>query len=637
MVRTNTRIACDDRTVIRTGPRVCLVTAAAALCIAAAASASASGTQLLQPGEGDRVRRSLQLADLSQLPTYTLDLSISDVEARYEGRGTLGWCNTTDRAQSSLPLLLHPNAAAGTTAERGTLDIRSLRCSSGPACSRRTVSDTVVEVVFERPVQPGERVEIVTEFGGQLRQLSASANDVFAQAMGGLESMTSPVGVADYGLLGQGDGLLTAASSFPALAPFVDGAPVVDRPGRVGDLAWNHVAVFDVRVVTPKGLQVVTNLVDEAPEFPSSDVQVVRARGTAVRDFVLVASRDWETRTRQVGAVQLRSWFLSQDRAAGGAALDVAEESLKLYEQILGPYPYSELDVVEASLVGGAGGVEFSSLVLVAGFLYRDPATSQSPLAGLTQMLSAMGGGGGAATLEMGSMLEGQRRFVVAHELAHQWCPGLVGTSSQSAPVIDEGLAQYLAGRVSEAILGAAAGREERDRSVLLNYALFRLLGGADGVADRPTNAYGSSLEYGALVYGKAPYFYVDLEAAVGRAAVDRALHHAMDALAWQVVDVDTWLAALESGGLAGARQRGERWWRGAHGDEDLDVDPEGRLAMRLMFGEELAAQLDESLSYLGMDLGDLMGMMMGGTPASTPYVPGSPSPEEMLELLEGL
>ena len=616
----------------------CILFATVLSCDAApvAASAPVPGLALLRSGEAHRIARSQGADDLAELPSYCLDLSVSDVEGRYEGRGTLGWTNTTNRAQPTLPLLLHPNAADGATADRGTLEIRTLSCSDGPTCSWQLTSDTVVEVTLDPPLAPGERVEIETTFGGQLRLLSASANDVFTQAMGGLESMTSPVGVADYGLLGQGDGLLTAASAYPALAPFLDDAPVVDRPSRVGDLAWNQVAVFDVRVVTPRGLQVVTNLGDEAPEFPSDETQVVRARGAGVRDFVLLASRDWEMRSRQVGGVQLRSWFLSRDREAGVAALDTAEVSLKLYEELLGAYPYTELDVVEATLVGGAGGVEFSSLVLVAGFLYRDPASSQSPLAGLMQMLSSLGAGG-APVVEMGSMLEGQRRFVVAHELAHQWCPGLVGTSSQSSPVIDEALAQYLAGRVSEAVLGGERGREERDRSVLLNYALFRLLGGVDGVADRPTHAYGSSLEYGALVYGKAPYLYVDAETTAGRATVEKALRHAMDELAWRVVDVDTWLAALEEGGLAGARGRGDRWWRGTHGDEDLGIDAEGRTAMRLMFGEEMAAELEQSLAILGMNLGDLMGMMMGGMPTSTPYAPGTPSPEEMLKLLEGL
>jgi aminopeptidase N len=242
----------------------------------------------------------------------------------------------------------------------------------------------------------------------------------------------------------------------------------------------------------------------------------------------------------------------------------------------------------------------------------------------------------GGISPQLTDMLVGQRRFVVAHEVAHQWVPGLVGSDSQTSAIVDEPLAQYLAGRVSERLLGPAEGRDERDANVLLNYALYRLLGGVDGPAERPTGSFASTLEYGALVYGKAPFLYADLEERHGRAALDRALRRAVDAHAWRLVDPDGWVAALERGGLGEARPLARRWWREAHGDEDLGVDEDGEVAVRLMFGEDLAAQLDQGLAMTGLSFGQLLRMMMGGQPTSAPYQPGMPSPEEMLRLLEG-
>ncbi len=593
------------------------------------------GLELLRAGEAERIQAALGLSSLSQLPHYSLDLSLSDVEGRYEGQGSIRFANTSGRAQTTIPLLLHPNApAAGGVRDSGTLTIHELRCSVGPSCSWSQPSPTVVELSLEQPLEPGQELLIETRFGGRLRRLAASSNDVFAQSMGGMSQLGAPVGVSDYGLLGAGDDLLTAASAYPMLAPFVDGDAVVDAPSAVGDLAWNQLGVFDLRVVTPVGLEVVTNLVDQAPEEAGEGATVTRAQGAAVRDLVVVASRSWEMVERQVGEVTVRSWYLPQDAEAGQAALDTAVTSLELFSELLGPYPYTELDVAEATLVGGAGGVEFSGMVLIAGFLYRDPTTSQSPMASLMQLWGSLGMGG--MTPQMADMLAGQRRFVVAHELAHQWVPGLVGTNSQEDPVVDEALAQYLAGRVAERQLGTEAGREERDRNVLLNYALYRLLGGQDAVAGRPTGAFASTLEYGALVYGKAPYLYTALEERHGRPAVERALRRAVDRHAWGIVDTEGWIAALEAGGLSQASGAAQRWWVEAHGDEDLGIDEDGRVAVRLMFGEQMAAQMDQSLAITGMSFGDLLRMMMGGVPSSAPYQPGTPSPEDMLRMLEG-
>jgi hypothetical protein len=211
-----------------------------------------------------------------------------------------------------------------------------------------------------------------------------------------------------------------------------------------------------------------------------------------------------------------------------------------------------------------------------------------------------------------------------------------MGTDSQAAPILDEPLAQYLAGRVSERTLGAEEGQADRDANVLLNYALYRLLGAPDGPAARPTAAFASPLEYGALVYGKAPYLYTALEERHGRAAVDRALRQAAEAGAWRVVTPDAWLDALRRGGLSSVHEAARRWWEEPHGDEDLGVDEDGAVAIRLMFGEEMAAQLDQGLAMTGMSFGQLLRMMLGGAPVTAPYVPGTPSPEDMLRLLEG-
>ncbi|MEZ5397875.1 MAG: M1 family aminopeptidase, partial [Bryobacterales bacterium] len=374
------------------------------------------------------------------------------------------------------------------------------------------------------------------------------------------------------------------------VVPFVDGdfAHRVLRPDRpIGDLAWNAPARFRATVTTPLGLRVVTNGVDRPVDAPEGQ-QAVAVDADGVGDLVVVASRDWVVAERDVGGVRLRSWARARDKAAGRAVLDEGEAALRWLEAHLGRYPFTELDLVEASLVGGAGGVEFGGMALVGGFLYRDPAAGP--------LLSGLGVDLSGATAQLGQ----ERAFVVAHEVAHQWAPGLVDVDAWNHPIVDEPLAQYLAWRVRTEGRPAAEAAALRKRSVDGAYAMHRMLGGRDGAADRPTSAFTSQLEYAALVYGKAPGLYFALEDAVGRPALDGALEAAFRSQAWRTVGPDAWLAALEAGGAPGAVALGQRWWHEAHGDADLGVDPAQGAGLDALLGPGGAEQLQQLLGPAG-------------------------------------
>lgn len=601
------------------------------LLLACALTPALADTPLLRPATEREMVRALGLDSVEALPTYTLDLSLSDAEGRYAGRGTLRWTNTTGAAQDRLPLLLHPNAPTELGApESGGLTLSEVTVVDGPAGTLETVRPTLAQVVFERPVAPGEVVTLQLTFHGSLRQLDASANDMWSQAMDSLGSLGSPVGSSDYGLLAQGDGLVTAASAVPLVAPFRDGRPITDPPTGVGDLAWNDPVSFHVRVVTPTGLRVVTNLADGATTALDGATQVLPAAGAGVRDLVLIASRDWHMAEATVGDVTVRSWGLARDAAAVDDVLGDAAGSLAFFQDHYGDYPFTELDVAEASLVGGAGGIEFSGMVLIAGFLYREPDPASDPLA----MMGGLGLPGGTA--DAGLDLNTQRQFVVAHELAHQWSPGLVGTDAQRSPVVDEPLAQYLAGRYAQSLVGDARGALIRDQNVLLNYVAYRALGGRDGAADRPTETFRSAAEYAGLVYGKAPYLYVALEEELGRARLDKAIAGAIARSAWTIVSGDDWLQALQRSGARGAEAAGQHWWSEAWGDGDLGVDDEGWKLFELVLGPEASAQFRELMALTGLTPRDLFAMLGMSLDPGAATLPGGPGADDMLERLGG-
>jgi aminopeptidase N len=92
--------------------------------------------------------------------------------------------------------------------------------------------------------------------------------------------------------------------------------------------------------------------------------------------------------------------------------LNTATDALELYEQLYGPYPHRRMVIVEGDFPDG---MEFSGLVYVSEAWFR--TWLGSPDDWLT--------------------------LITAHEVAHQWWYGLVGSDQGNAPYLDEALAIY--------------------------------------------------------------------------------------------------------------------------------------------------------------------------------------------------
>jgi len=600
--------------------------------------ATAPGLRLLRDDARPRLARQVGVDTLDQLPIYEIDQAIDDVSGRFSARLVLHYTNLTGTSLAEIPLLLHPNASLELGAPAGSvgsLEITSVAIAGASAPRWKAVRPTLVVVDLPGRLAARERVTLVVQYAGRLRDLGPRANDIFAQAMSSVSSLASS-GSSDYGLMAMGDGIVTLASAFPMVAPWREGSFDTGPPSRIGDLSYNIPASFRVRTAIPAGMTLVSNLIDAAATPAEAGTQVVVSEGAMVRDLVLVAGRDLERVERQVGATRVASIHRGKDARGGRLALDAAVAALQTFEKRFGPYPYTELDVAEASIVGGAGGVEFCAMVLIAGSLYRDPADSTSPLAMTMKMWTALAGqldgalgGGGdpqAAAQQLMQSMDSVLEFTVAHEVAHQWFAELVGNDSGRFPMLDEPLAQYAAGLAVEDRRGKAAARAAMDSSVKMNYALYRLMGGADRPVLGDTASYRTPIEYAGLVYGKAPYLYVALRRSLGDAVLDRAIRTAVRERRFKLSTIDEWIDALEKGAggrPAGVRKVFARWLGERHGDRDLGVDDSGDFVIDVMLPPDVARSVREAMPLLGMKPRELMTMLFGGGLDGAPTGPG--------------
>ncbi len=227
------------------------------------------------------------------------------------------------------------------------------------------------------------------------------------------------------------------------------------------------------------------------------------------------------------------------------------------------PRPYRTLRLVAAPLTGGAGGMEFPGLVTLSTPLVQ-LAEHPGRSLGLSEADVPTG-----ATETLGALVD----FALAHELAHQWFPGLVGSDPIAAPVVDEALAQAVALLAVEWTRGAEAARAADAQQVSGAYRMWRMLGGQDAAADRATSAFPDEMTYAALVYGKAPGLHARQRALLGDSVFVRDLRGYVDAHRWGWADAHSLTALLSQrhpGQAETLQALQRRWWSEAHGDEDL-------------------------------------------------------------------
>jgi hypothetical protein len=152
----------------------------------------------------------------------------------------------------------------------------------------------------------------------------------------------------------------------------------------------------------------VTVTTDRALTFGTSGIQGAVAgltynfSATNVRDFNLVASPNYKVATGSVGSVKVRVLYISLSPTK---LLNNAIKSLSTYSSELSAYPYGRFTVAET---GGGKAMESPAMIWI-----NDDAPNIA--------------------------------YLVAHETAHQWFYGIVGSDQASEPFADEAPTDFMA------------------------------------------------------------------------------------------------------------------------------------------------------------------------------------------------
>ena len=220
--------------------------------------------------------------------------------------------------------------------------------------------------------------------------------------------------------------LFTRANGVASLyrwVPWVSRATPFDRP-NFGDPFVTLVSPrVTLRLRTDVPITVVAN---GSRTSRSADGLVTTWVATNVRDLVVNAAADYRSRSRQVGDTRLV--VLTRPGAPAAAIEGAAVTALTKLEARLGPYPWPRLRIVQSS--GGAG-------MEGPGIVWIPPNPSVANL-----------------------------RYLLMHEVAHQWFYGLVGNDQAREPFADEALADAVARYLTGTRRGSRCGWATLDKSI---------------------------------------------------------------------------------------------------------------------------------------------------------------------------
>ncbi len=497
--------------------------------------------------------------DWPQRSRYEISVELDPISRSYHGHQKVNFLNRQKRSTNYAIFFLYPNDPGLTKSQKEFMKVSNISVNASDA--KVDQKGPYLRIDLGQELQTGKSVVIDMDFEATLPEQKQSA-DLFSEAMDELKQMLDPKSAAqnDYGVFSSGKDIVNLGLWYPILSKYDADGWDEEKYSGIGDVSYFDPADFHVTVTVPADYKTVTTGT-QITESPLKDGRMQRViDAPLVRDFEIELSRTFEQVTRLINGTTLQAFYLPQHATSGASTMNSAAQAFEYYSKIFGPYPYSELDIVEAPLFGGAGGVEFPGLVTISSMLYNDDQqkTDDDPV---HQAL--------ANNPVFSQMLE----FVVAHEVAHQWWNATVGSNSKKYPFIDEAMANYSAVLYFEHYYGKKAAEQQMAMQMKLNYQMHRMLGGQDKPVNLPASSFQGSLEYAAIVYGKGALFFDRLRTVMGDAPFFAAWKNYYDAYWFRTASPDSFKEIAEKktpGKSKVIEATYQRWMNQMHADEDI-------------------------------------------------------------------
>jgi hypothetical protein len=366
--------------------------------------------------------------------SYTITARLDPASRTLTGEGLLTWRNRTSAPASSLRFHLYYNAWRNTRStwmreaivsggaaiagrpdsDWGWIDITSLKLVRGSAPvdvlpSLRFIAPddgnaddrTLAEIPLDTPVKPGETINVQIAWSSHI-----------------------PRTFARTGAIGN---FYFIAQWFPKIAVLEDGG-WNSHQFHAGTEFFSDFGVYDVRLTVPTGWIVGATGLERGRRDEGDRTTTHHYYAEDVHDFAWTTSPDYLERTERFGhpslpPVTIRLLLQPEHWNQADRHFQSARAALRFYGEWFGPYPYSNLTIVDPAWQSDAGGMEYPTL-FTAGTRWIAPRHVATP------------------------------EHVTVHEAGHQFWYGIVATNEFEHAWMDEGINTFATARTLDQFFG---------------------------------------------------------------------------------------------------------------------------------------------------------------------------------------
>lgn len=256
---------------------------------------------------------------------------------------------------------------------------------------------TAIEVDLPAPLAPGDAIEVTLDFEFRIPNKK--------------------------GRWGQWEGMTMLAQWLPTVA-------VHDEKGwrPTPFIPWhqpfcNEAGIYSGTIILPATQKLACPCPIRATRDVENGFVELTLEPTCLRDFSLACSARYSVIEQKVGRVTIRCLHLPEHAGTATLLVDTVCQAMPIYEQWLGPYPYSEYTIAETAF--GWNGNECGAMVMIDERMMHMPHLARA-----------------------------YPTYLIQHELCHQWFYNIVGTDGYGETWMDEGFATYLSHRLADRVQG---------------------------------------------------------------------------------------------------------------------------------------------------------------------------------------